>query len=84
MNKSLRSAADIGPTLRLIRKHNGLTQEALSQRTGVRQATISAIENGTVQPELKTLFAILSTLNLEIVVRDRIQRSRGYAPGRGK
>ncbi len=59
-----------------------LTQGGLSKLTGIKQQTISAIESGTQQASLTTLFAILSTLNLELVVTKRAQRIKGYAPGR--
>jgi HTH-type transcriptional regulator/antitoxin HipB len=74
---------DIGPLVRFIRKQRNLTQAELSKLTRLKQQTISAIENGTQQAKLKTLFAILSTLNLELVVRQRsTKHSGGYAPGR--
>lgn len=79
--KSLRSASDVGVLIYNLRKQRELTQVELSQMTGVKQQTISAIETGVQNPELKTLFAILSTLNLELVVRKRAQRTRGYSPG---
>lgn len=82
LERAIRSPNDIGPTVRLIRKNLKLTQKALSKMTGIKQQTISAIESGAQQANLKTLFGILSILNLELVVRKRAQRTRGYAPGR--
>lgn len=83
-DKGIRSPSDIGPILRSLRTENKLTQKDLSQFTGVKQQTISAIENGLQTPELSTLFAILSYLNLELLVRPREQRLHGFAPGRPK
>ncbi|MEQ1664359.1 MAG: helix-turn-helix transcriptional regulator [Bdellovibrionales bacterium] len=80
-NHTLRSPADIGPALKLIRNNLHLTQNALSEMTGIKQQTLSAIESGTQLANLKTLFAILSTLNLELVVNQRSQRIKGFAPG---
>jgi len=82
MDNTIRSPSDIGPTIRLIRKNLKLTQGQLSEMTGIKQQTISAIESGVQQANLKTLFAILSTLNLELIVHKRAQRVRGFAPGR--
>jgi HTH-type transcriptional regulator/antitoxin HipB len=79
---SLRAPSDVGPAIKLIRNNLNLTQKALSKMTGIKQQTISAIESGTQQPNLKTLFAILSTLNLELIVNPRAQRTKGFAPGR--
>lgn len=83
-DKAIRSPNDIGPLLRALRTQHKLTQQDLSKFTGIKQQTISAIENGQQKPELSTLFAILSYLNLELVVRLREQRSHGFAPGRAK
>lgn len=82
MEKALRSPEDIGPMINLIRKTQNLTQAELSKITGIKQQAISAIESGAQQASLKTLFTILSTLNLELALRPRAQRTRGYAPGR--
>lgn len=79
--KSLRSPSDIGGLIYYLRKKRDLTQKELSQMTGIKQQTISAIENGIQNAELKTLFSILATLNLELVVRPREQRTRGFVPG---
>ena len=82
LERAIRSSSDVGPTIRLIRKSLNLTQQQLAKMTGIKQQTISGIESGAQQANLKTLFAILSTLNLELVVHKRAQRIRGYAPGR--
>lgn len=82
VSKSIRSPSDVGVLIHHLRKQRGLTQTELSKMTGIKQQTISAIENGVQNAELKTLFLILSTLNLELVARPRTQRSHGYAPGR--
>lgn len=37
------------------RAETGLTQKQLSERTGISQADISRIENGTANPSLSTL-----------------------------
>ena len=49
-------------TLRDIRMRAGLTQAELALRSGVRQATISAIENGRSRPHRGTLLAIAQAL----------------------
>jgi HTH-type transcriptional regulator/antitoxin HipB len=82
VDKALRSAQDIGPLVRFLRKSENLTQEQLSKITGLKQQTISAIESGAQEASLKTIFTLLSTLNLELVVRPRKQYAKGYAPGR--
>ena len=37
------------------RKQSGLTQKELAERTGINQADISKLENGTANPSLRTL-----------------------------
>lgn len=79
--KTIRSPEDIGDLIHFLRKQRNLTQTELAKLTGIKQQTISAIENGLQQAEVKTLFSILSALNLEIVIRPRTQRTQGFAPG---
>lgn len=83
IERAARASEDFGPILRDLRKQRGLTQSQLSELSGLKQQTISAVENGTRNAELKTIFAILSVFNMELLVRARAQRVRGYAPGRG-
>ena len=37
------------------RKNSGMTQKELSEKTGINQADISKLENGTANPSLRTL-----------------------------
>lgn len=37
------------------RKNSGMTQKELSKKTGINQADISKLENGTANPSLRTL-----------------------------
>ena len=39
----------VGESVRIIRELQGLSQTQLAQRTGIRQATLSAIENDRVR-----------------------------------
>jgi len=69
-----RNEKQIGAILRRARRKAGLTQEALGDVVHLRQATISHLEAGKPTVQLRTLMATLSSLGLEIVIR---QRSRG-------
>ncbi|MEX0797825.1 MAG: helix-turn-helix transcriptional regulator [Bacteriovoracaceae bacterium] len=53
------------------RKLASLSQEQLSENSGIPQSSISKFENGTREPGLATLFKVASTLGLEIVVRKK-------------
>jgi DNA-binding XRE family transcriptional regulator len=47
----------------------GLTQEQLSQRSGVAQAEISRIERGRKTPNLDTYARLAAALNLDLIAR---------------
>ena len=44
-----RITVSVGESVRIIRELQGLSQNQLAQRTGIPQATLSAIENGRVR-----------------------------------
>jgi transcriptional regulator with XRE-family HTH domain len=64
----LRDATSLNQTLRSRRKELGLTQEELGQRAGLAAKHVSRIENGTHEPKVSTLFALVSALGLELAV----------------
>ena len=53
------------------RKNSGITQKALSEKTGIAQADISKIEKGNSNPSLRTLQRLAAgmdaTLKLEFI-----------------
>jgi HTH-type transcriptional regulator/antitoxin HipB len=70
-----RNEKQLGAILRRVRKHAGLSQEALGERIHLRQATLSRLEAGEAAVQLKTVMAVLSALDLELVVRPRSKGS---------
>jgi HTH-type transcriptional regulator / antitoxin HipB len=75
MDTALRTQTQLGAELRRYRKKKNLTQDSLRRLIGKRQATISSLEssgNGT----LETLFAVLSALDVEFVLRPRSRSGR--------
>jgi HTH-type transcriptional regulator/antitoxin HipB len=70
-NNIVRTPDQLGALIRRQRKLKSLTQAQLGQKTHLRQATISALENGEGGIQLKTLTDVLAALNLELVVRER-------------
>ena len=44
-----RIAVSVGDSVRIVRELQGLSQNALAKRTGIPQATLSAIENNRVR-----------------------------------
>ncbi len=71
-----RTPKQIGEAIRRNRLRGGLNQTELGERAGLRQATVSMIENGHEAARLDTICALLGALNLEFEVKPR---SRGSA-----
>lgn len=65
----------LGAILRRARKKAGLTQSELGARVGLRQATVSRVEAGEPAVQIDTMMAMLSALDLELVVRSRTRGS---------
>lgn len=63
-----RTPKQLGEALRGHRLQLGVTRTLLTQRTGVRQATISQIETGQGATRIETLCAVLAALDLELTV----------------
>jgi transcriptional regulator with XRE-family HTH domain len=53
------------PSLRDLRQQSGLTQAELAAKSGLRQATISALENGHTQPHGSTIRALSAALGVD-------------------
>ena len=70
MDQASRTLEQLGATLRRFRKQQSLTQGDLGALINKRQATISTLEAGQ-GGTLETLLAVLSALDLELVVRPR-------------
>ncbi|WP_109467190.1 helix-turn-helix domain-containing protein [Albibacillus kandeliae] len=66
--QSLRDATGLSQALRSRRRELGLTQDELGQRAGLAAKHVSRIENGTHEPRVSTLFALVSALGLELVL----------------
>jgi HTH-type transcriptional regulator/antitoxin HipB len=58
------------------RSLQNLTQEQLSTRAGLKQATISVFEADAEHAKLETLYKLLGALGLEMVIRRRGARIR--------
>ena len=71
MEQLVRTVDQIGTAVRRRRKLSKLSQDQLSERIGVRQATVSSLESGDRSARLNTLLDVLTALDLELVIRDR-------------
>ncbi len=70
----LRTPRQLSNTIRARRRKLGLSQEQLATKIGVRQGTLSDIENAR-SARLDTLLRILAVLDLELLVRERTKSS---------
>ncbi|MBL4807750.1 MAG: helix-turn-helix transcriptional regulator [Rhodobacteraceae bacterium] len=71
MTTIARTPAQIGNALRRVRKDKGLTQKDVSERTNLRIATISSLENGDAGTQIRTILAVMMVLQLEFRVAER-------------
>ncbi len=74
METITRTPLQFGNSIRERRRKLGLSQEQLAAKAGVRQRTVSDIENAGVA-RLDTLLRALGALDLELVVRTRTKSS---------
>jgi len=70
-----RTPKQVGNAVRRHRRMKGMRQEDLGAKTRLRQATISGLEAGEPGTQLRTLFAVLTALDLELVIRPRTKIS---------
>jgi len=71
MNQIARTAKQIGAVIRRRRRALDLRQGDVGDKTNLRQATISAFENGEPGTRLSTLIDVMAALDLELVIRER-------------
>jgi len=77
MKQRVRTAKQLGAAIRRERRLRGLTQAALGQQIGLRQATVSKLEAGEPATQLRTLLEVLIALDLEIILEERAKVSTG-------
>ena len=70
-----RNPKQVGAAVRRRRRAQGMNQEDVGKKTHLRQATISDLEAGEAGTLLRTLFSVLTALNLELVIRPRTKAS---------
>ena len=50
------------------RKHSGITQKQLAEKTGIAQSDISKLETGSANPSLKTLLRLAAGMGMKLKV----------------
>lgn len=71
MEQMARTSIQLGAAIRRRRRILKLSQQEVGDRIRLRQATISALENGMPGTRMRTLLDVMTALGLEIVVRER-------------
>lgn len=71
MDQIARTPKQLGAAIRRKRRSEGLSQTELGTKTNLRQATISALENGEPGTQLRTVIDAMAALGLEMVIRER-------------
>jgi HTH-type transcriptional regulator/antitoxin HipB len=66
-----RTPQQIGNLIQRTRKNQGMSQSDLGNRTGLRQSTISLIEQGNAATKLGTVLKVLAALDLEFRITRR-------------
>lgn len=71
LNRSIRSPEDLGEVLREHRVKNLKKQDEVGSPFGIKQGTISNIENGAHGTRVDTLFKLLAAMGLQMTICDR-------------
>jgi HTH-type transcriptional regulator/antitoxin HipB len=66
-----RTPKQIGTLIQRARRNRQMSQTDLGQRTGLRQSTISLIEQGNAATKVGTLLTVLAALDLEFRIASR-------------
>ncbi len=74
MNDLARDPKQMGNLIRRARKRRAWSQKTLGDKAGLRQETISLLENGNPSAKVETILAVLAVLDLELQIAPR---SRG-------
>lgn len=61
----------LAQSLKNVRRDRHLTQQTTAELVGIKQATVSSIENHPERSRIETLFKLLSALDLELHLSER-------------
>ena len=67
----LRSVKEIGQYIRSIRKSHGMSQQELSNLSGVNRRFLSELENGKATAECGKVLHVLKCIGCDVIVRSR-------------
>jgi HTH-type transcriptional regulator/antitoxin HipB len=75
-----RTPKQLGAVLKSCRSQRRLTQREAGARVGLKQGTVSHIETDATHARIESLYRLMSSLGLELVLREK---KPGLAVGRG-
>jgi HTH-type transcriptional regulator/antitoxin HipB len=78
MEQIARTSKQIGEALRRERRRIKMSQSVLSDKTNLRQQTISSVENGDPGTQLRTILEIITALDLELLIRPRSEAPSSF------
>lgn len=61
----------LAQALKNARIEQNLSQQTVAERVGIKQATVSSLENSPEKSRVETLFKLLSALEVELTVSAR-------------
>ena len=70
----------VGENIIFLRKRNGMTQEALSERINVSRQTVAKWKRGESEPDCSSLMRLSTLFNLLLNARRVALRSLGQFP----
>ncbi|TVR52893.1 MAG: XRE family transcriptional regulator [Spirochaetaceae bacterium] len=71
MDYPVRTAAQLGVILQALRKDHGRTQQEAAETSGLFQKSVSLLERTPERATVRSLLALVSALDAEIVIRSR-------------
>lgn len=72
----IRDQRQLGAAIRRLRRDAGMSQQALADRAGIRQPTLSELESGKMAGRLDTILRVLAALDLDMTLQPRRRNSR--------
>ena len=69
MEQELKTREVFGSLIKMARKAEGLTQDELASRLGVKKSFISKLENSQNSTKIETILSVLKSMNLKLFIR---------------
>lgn len=71
MKHTVRTTDQLAKVIQGIRKSSGQSQQAVADKVGMFQKTVSLLETNPDNASLGSLFKLMSALNLELILQDK-------------